>query len=230
MKEKKKISFKKMLELGKRSEKKTGKFLKNKTDKAEAMNIKKEERQPTKPTVRKRYEKIEREQEKVEDTGLRLLGSNKKDKDKAMMLDEILVVKIKNEFYGLPVEYVSEISELKIVPTPDMPDFIAGIVEIREKVIPVIDLATRFGLGKIEGKVLPVVIINVEDELIGFQIEKIIEIEKMKDTVIMALPDNFKEKYLLGAIEYKGRVLAIIDPASLLRESEYKGLKEIRNG
>jgi len=218
-----------MLELKEKSEKKINKSIKSKTVKAEAANIKEEPKQPAKLSVQKQHKKIEKEQKIVEDTGLPLLEPNQIDKGKAIVLDEILVVKIKNEFYGLPVEYVTEISELKAVPTPDMPDFIAGIVEVREKVIPVIDLAARFGLGKIEGKVLPVVIINVGDESIGFQIEKIIEIEKMKDRVIMALPDNFKERYLLGAIEYKGRVLAIIDPGSLLRESEYKGLKKIRN-
>ena len=58
-----------------------------------------------------------------------------------------LTVVLDNEAYGLAVLKVREIIRLqKITPVPQMPEFVKGVINLRGRVIPVIDLRVKFGL------------------------------------------------------------------------------------
>ena len=64
-----------------------------------------------------------------------------------------LTFAISNEFYGIAIGKVKEIigaSNLEIISVPDMPDYARGVINLRDKVIPVFSLRARFGVDEVE--------------------------------------------------------------------------------
>ena len=67
--------------------------------------------------------------------------------DTARLAGKYLTVVLDNEAYGIAVLKVREIIRLqKITPVPQMPVFVKGVINLRGRVIPVIDLRIKFGL------------------------------------------------------------------------------------
>ena len=64
--------------------------------------------------------------------------------------DKFLTFKIEDEEYGVEIRFVTEIIGIqKITKLPDMPDFIKGVINLRSRLIPVIDVRVRFKMDTI---------------------------------------------------------------------------------
>jgi len=69
------------------------------------------------------------------------------DENEDTQADKYLFFKIGKESYGIGIKYIIEIIELqKIAEVPDMPRYVKGVINLRGKVIPNIDLRLRFGM------------------------------------------------------------------------------------
>ncbi|MCK5194899.1 MAG: chemotaxis protein CheW, partial [Desulfobulbaceae bacterium] len=67
--------------------------------------------------------------------------------DQDTMKDRYLTFHLAGEDYGIEIEYVTEIIGIqKITDVPDMPEYVKGVINLRGKVIPVMDIRQRFNL------------------------------------------------------------------------------------
>ena len=74
-----------------------------------------------------------------------------------------LTVVLDNEYYGLAVLKVREIIRMqKITPVPQVPDFVKGVINLRGRVIPVIDLRVKFGLKAVFAERTCIVVVQVD--------------------------------------------------------------------
>ncbi|RKZ29342.1 chemotaxis protein CheW [bacterium] len=77
---------------------------------------------------------------------------------------DLVVFKIKTELYSLDISFVKEVVELRpIVPVPETPEFILGVINLRGEVLPVIDIKKRLGFGNVHAEINSKIIIVEND-------------------------------------------------------------------
>ncbi len=130
-----------------------------------------------------------------------------------------LTVAIDNEVYGIAVLKVREIIRLqKITPVPQVPEFVKGVINLRGRVIPIIDLRVRFGMKAevTERTCIVVVQVAAGDRSIqmGAIVDSVEEVANLSNDQIEPTPDfgvRIDTAYLLGMAKTNGRVLMLLE-------------------
>jgi purine-binding chemotaxis protein CheW len=131
-----------------------------------------------------------------------------------------LTVVLENEAYGIAVLKVREIIRLqKITPVPQMPAFVKGVINLRGRVIPIIDLRSKFGLKAefTERTCIVVVQVKLPSEQIvqmGLIVDSVEEVVNLTNEEIEPTPDfgaKVDTTYLLGMAKVKGQVKTLLD-------------------
>ncbi len=132
-----------------------------------------------------------------------------------------LTFSLGQESYGIPILKVREIIRVPdITPVPQMPDYVKGVINLRGKVIPVIDLRVKFQFPKAEFHdrtcmiIVSVKLSSGEPALIGLIVDVVEEVMNIQTQDIEDAP-NFGAKletdYILGLAKTKGAVKTILD-------------------
>ena len=138
---------------------------------------------------------------------------------------QIVVFDLINEICGVETEQVNEIVKYQeITKVPEMPAFIEGIINLRGHVVPVINLNTRFHLGKNDAeKNTKIIITNIDEQQVGFVVDNVVEIVRLSSEDTEATPDlikKFGKKYIKHVAKIKDKLVNILDLASILTEEE----------
>lgn len=134
-------------------------------------------------------------------------------------LKEIMIIRVQNEFYGIFLDYINEtINDITLIDAPNLGEFVAGITEIGNDLIPVISLYKIIGLKKEKKEKKPVIIVKISEELLGILIDEIIDIKEIKENEILPIPEIFLSFLLRGAYDFNGKVVGILKLEGLLKE------------
>lgn len=132
-----------------------------------------------------------------------------------------------NEYFGLKIEYVNEIIQFQsITAIPETESYIKGLINLRGKVIPVIDVRLRFKQPAIEyNDRTCIIVINVKSTTVGLIVEKIAEVVEIKDDNILPPPsigraDKQHHKYVYGIGKVGDSVKLLLDPDKLLNDED----------
>lgn len=174
-------------------------------------------------------EEIVKERETTADEDIFLIGD---DDDESTQANKYLLFNLKDELYGVAIANVTEIIEMqKITEVPDMPGFVKGVINLRGRVIPVMDLRLRFGMEERPYDDRTCVIIgNISDASLGFIVDTVAEVHDILETNIEP-PPNFKtdtgrRHYIAGLGKVGDRVTILIDVQKILRERELNTIKK----
>lgn len=141
-----------------------------------------------------------------------------------------------DEEYGIGILKVKEIiGMMRITPVPQTPDFVRGVINLRGKVIPVIDLRLRFGMnenGYTERTCIVVVEIDSSEAKlhIGVVVDSVSEVLSIKGADIEDTPSfgtALKTDYILGMAKTGGGVKILLDIDSVLSNSELSLLDKV---
>ena len=143
----------------------------------------------------------------------------------------IVGFRIGNETYGVRIGSVREIVRVpEITSVPSAPDLIEGVINLRGKIIPVMDLRKRFGQTEIiSDKKNRILVVELENKLIGLIVNAASEVLKIPPSEIDSPGSVFAEgesSYVTGVGKLKGRLIILLDIAKLLQRPEYKRLEE----
>ena len=145
-----------------------------------------------------------------------------------------MTFKVGNEYYGLKIQYVSEIIQFQaITAIPETEDYIKGLINLRGKVIPVIDVRLRFKQQPFEyNDRTCIIVINVKSMLVGLIIEKIAEVVDIKEENILPPPtigrtDKAQNKYVYGIGKVGDSVKLLLDPDKLLNDEDLSVVEEV---
>lgn len=132
-----------------------------------------------------------------------------------------------NEYFGLEIQYVNEIIQLQaITAIPETEDYIEGLINLRGKVIPVVDVRLRFKQEPFEyNDRTCIIVINIKSMMVGLIVEKIAEVVEIKEDNILPPPsvgrtDKVQNKYVYGIGKVGDTVKLLLDPDKLLNDQD----------
>lgn len=147
-----------------------------------------------------------------------------------------LTFQLANEEFGIRVLKVREIMGLQeITAVPQTPAHIKGVINLRGKVVPVIDLRLKFGLEAAEYTQRTCIIVTqVQGEsgsvLMGIIVDGVSEVLNLSASEIEDTPDFGKDvtgQYLLGMAKVKGKVKILLDIDQVLSTQDVHNLTAI---
>lgn len=142
------------------------------------------------------------------------------------ILGKVMTFNIGEQVYGIEIQYVIEIIEMMhITKVPHVPNYIKGIINVRSKVVPIIDIRTRFGKPEIPYTSRTCIItLSLNDISVGIIVDSVADVEDIHTGDISATPQN-KNVNENDFIQYMIRgendnTKLILDVAKLLDEQE----------
>jgi len=143
---------------------------------------------------------------------------------------QVVGFRIGNETYGVRIAAVREIVRVpEITSVPSAPDLIEGVINLRGKIIPVMDLRKRFGQTEIQNdKRNRILVVELNNKLVGLIVNAASEVLKIPPSEI-APGSVFAEGesgYVTGVGKLKGRLIILLDISKLLHRPEFKRLEE----
>ncbi|HHV98099.1 MAG TPA: purine-binding chemotaxis protein CheW [Clostridiaceae bacterium] len=138
---------------------------------------------------------------------------------------QAIIFRLNDQICGADTSQVKEIKKYtKVSKIPDVPEFIEGAINLRGQVVPIVNLNSRFGLGKSEvTSKTKILITAIKEQLVGFTVNDVLEIAKFTDEDIEDVPDVLRNKtnYYLKSIGKKGdELVTIIDLSKILNNKE----------
>jgi purine-binding chemotaxis protein CheW len=144
---------------------------------------------------------------------------------------QVVGFRIGRETFGVPISMVREIVRVpEITSVPNAPDYIEGVINLRGRIIPVVDLRKRFGERQVEtSKKNRIVVVEMETRLIGLVVNSASEVLKIPPSEIEAPHNLFQEgelNYITGVGKLKGRLVILLDLNKVLHGGELRRLDE----
>ena len=153
--------------------------------------------------------------------------------DDDSMANKYMTFIIGQETFGIEIQYIIEIIELqKITEVPDMPEYVKGVINLRGKIIPVMDLRLRFKMPSKEFDDRTCIIVtDIKDTPIGFIVDTVEEVANISEENVSPPPQfktvSGKERYIKGLGKIGDNVKIILDVEKILFENEINSLKNI---
>jgi purine-binding chemotaxis protein CheW len=144
---------------------------------------------------------------------------------------QVVGFRIGNETFGVRIASVREIVRVpEITAVPSAPDTVEGVINLRGKIIPVMDLRKRFGHVDIQpDKKNRILVVELQNKLVGLIVNAASEVLKIPPSEIEAPGSVFAEgesSYVTGVGKLKGRLIILLDVSKLLHQQEVKKLEE----
>lgn len=139
------------------------------------------------------------------------------------------------EYFGIGISYINEIIQMQpITAVPEVEDYIKGLINLRGKIIPVIDIRVRFKMEPLEYTDRTcIIVINVKSMVIGIIVEKISEVVTITDDDIVPPPtlgrrDSEQNKYVYGLARIGDSIKLLLDPEKLVKDADIEALEELQ--
>ncbi len=132
---------------------------------------------------------------------------------------------IGEEEFGVDIMIVQEIIRfIEVTHVPNSPEYVEGVINLRGKIIPVIDLRKRFGhVGIDRNSNTRIIVVELSDKVVGFLVDRVKEVIRISSTIIENTPNlvtNVKTRYITGVAKLEDRLLILLDLESVLSDNE----------
>ena len=142
---------------------------------------------------------------------------NLKEEEKgAEKLHHLVTFHLAREEYGVEIGRVQEIIRATdITPVPGAPSHVKGVINLRGKIIPVVDLRKRFGLPEIDDcETQRTVVVELGAKRLGMLVDSVSQVLKISSAVVDSMPEEattVNENYIKGVGKLDNRLIIILD-------------------
>jgi purine-binding chemotaxis protein CheW len=138
---------------------------------------------------------------------------------------EYLTFVLGSESYGLDILKVQEIRGYDAVTQiANTPAFIKGVINLRGKIVPIVDLRVKFNMGKVEYNEFTVVIIlNLGGRIVGIVVDGVSDVMQLEESQIRAVPDivaSIDTQYITGLASVGEKMFILVDIEKLMNSQE----------
>lgn len=143
-----------------------------------------------------------------------------------------LAFTLADQEFASDIAAVREIRALeRVAPLPDSPAFLLGVMDLRGKVVPVVDLRRRFKLpARPEGVAPIVVIVDVAAQVVGMTVDRVTEVLSLPPSAWSPPPPLFQgpaRAFVSGVADLDGRLIVLLDLARVLSAEEAAAIGEL---
>ena len=149
------------------------------------------------------------------------------------MAKELHIVgfRIGREVFGVPISLIHEIVRVpEITSVPDAPGYVQGVINLRGKIVSVVDLRRRFGERDIKpSKKNRILVSEMHGKLVGLIVDSASEVIKIPESDV-ELPPVFDQgdlNYVTGVGKLNGRLIILIDLNRILQKGELRRVGEV---
>lgn len=162
------------------------------------------------------------------------MSTNVSVKSDSTELLQLVSFKIGNEEFGVDILKVQEIIKMvSVTKVPNSPVFVEGVINLRGKVIPIVDLRTRLGLEKAgQNKDTRIVVVDVDSRIIGFIVDSVSEVLRIPVNITEAPPEiatGINSDFIKSVGKLEDRLLILIDLDKILSISEKNEIANVTN-
>lgn len=146
-------------------------------------------------------------------------------------VQQIVGFRVGNENFGVPIGIVHEIVRMMdITEIPDSPTYIEGVINLRGKIIPVVDLRKRFAEEIQPNRRNRIMVTELDGHLVGLVVDAANEVLKVSSELIEPPPNIFEQgelNYVTGVGKLDGKLVILIDLAKIMQMGELRRISEI---
>ncbi len=138
---------------------------------------------------------------------------------------QLVSFEVGDEEYAVPILSVQEINRMmQITRVPQSPEFVEGVINLRGKIIPVIDLRKRFGLTELENSDdVRIIVVEVANRVIGFTVDRVNEVLRISSSIVEPPPSmvcGIDTDYVQGVGKLDDRLLILLHLEKLFSAAE----------
>ena len=127
----------------------------------------------------------------------------------------------------MKIKGVERLSEITAI--PKYPDFIEGVINLRNEIIPIVDLRKRFGMAAAEPtKETRIVLVELDSFSVGLIVDRVFEVFQLLDNEIGHMPQISRStvgsQFIKGVAEVRDRLIILLDLNSIFSEEEAQTL------
>jgi purine-binding chemotaxis protein CheW len=145
---------------------------------------------------------------------------------------QYVIFKLGSEEYGIDIMNVREITEYKeTTKIPNAPYFIDGVINLRESIVPVINLKKRFSLEETDIKENSrVIIVSMKEKQMGFIVDEASQVITLKEEDIDNPPDiiaGVDRKYIVGIGKVDEKIIILLDLVAVFSAEEKREIEKM---
>jgi purine-binding chemotaxis protein CheW len=146
-------------------------------------------------------------------------------------MSQYLTFTLNSEFYGVPIESVREINRVgEITPVPKTPEFVKGVMNLRGKIIPVINLRVKFGMSEVAyNRDTCIIVIDTLTGQVGMIVDAVKEVVDLRNDQIEPPPplgNQVAKEFVRGLGKQESKVVILVDVSATLKHDDLSNLEE----
>ncbi len=148
---------------------------------------------------------------------------------------QLVTFDVGGEEFAVDILAVQEINRMmQITCVPQSPDEVEGVINLRGRIIPVIDLRKRFNMASREhGNESRIIVVDVNDHTVGFIVDRVHEVLRIDSSIVEAAPSivtSIDSDYIQGVGKLEDRLLILINLERLFDTQQLRQIKEAARG
>jgi len=145
---------------------------------------------------------------------------------------QLVTFKLGSEEFGVDILKVQEINKMmSITKIPNAPTFIEGVINLRGKIIPIIDLRKRLGFKNQEyDKSTRIIVVELDGLVLGFIVDSVSEVLRIPENTIEPPPSmvaGIESEYIEGVGKLDDRLLILLELKKIFSSPEKKDIENI---
>jgi len=155
------------------------------------------------------------------------MNDNNKKNSNSQEILQLVSYRIGNEEFGTDILKVREIIRTVVITkVPNSPEFVEGVIDLRGKVIPVINLRIKLGIPIKENDYnTRIIVVEMNNSIIGFIVDSVSEVLRIPRDIIEpppAIVSNVNSEYITAVGKLPDRLLILLDMEKVLTGEEKK--------
>jgi len=147
---------------------------------------------------------------------------------------QLVTFRLGREEFSMDILKVQEIiRHMDLTRVPRTPEFVDGVINLRGRVIPVLDLRKRFGLPADERtNETRIIVVDVDDTTVGLKVDAVSEVLRLPADTVEPPPSlvtGIESDYIKGVGKLEGRLIILLDVAKILTRTEKDALGNVLN-
>lgn len=149
----------------------------------------------------------------------------------AALDSQVVSFRLSNEEYGLDIMRVQEIILMgHITEIPEVPEYIRGLINLRGKVIPIVDLRRRFGLEATDAtEHTRIIVVNARESTLGIVVDGVSEVLRLDTNQIEPPPTGLlglDQAYIKGLVKMGEKIMILLNMDTILSDEDQTAIAE----